>query len=321
MKKLLLLIIILLIIAMPFGIRHHLYNKGEPIKVEIPNGIPAVKIADILKENGVIESTLWFKICLKLSGAANLLRSGTFQLNKNTSSCEVIWRLTNDSGAMLNKVVILEGWRIEEIAEELQRNGIIADVNPFIEMAKLKSAEGFLFPSTYLLPKDMNPEEVIKVMLEEYKKNIAPLIAASDTKMTETQILTVASIVEREAVVEDERPKIAAVYLNRIKIGKRLEADPTVQYALGYNLYEKRHWKKGLTLKDLRFDSPYNTYRYGGLPPAPIANPSISSVLAVLNPEPNFEALYFVADNTGRHVFNKTYNQHVQSIRAIRGKK
>ena len=125
---------------------------------------------------------------------------------------------------------------------------------------------------------------------------------------------------EREAVINDERPKIAAVYLNRLKIGKRLEADPTVQYALGYNEKEQRHWKKGLTYSDLKYDSPYNTYRYAGLPPAPIASPGLNSVKAVLKPEPDFEALYFVADNTGRHIFSKTYHQHLQTIKAIRGK-
>ncbi len=320
MKKLIILAIIAVLILIPFGVRHHFYNKGDVVRVEIPSGIPAIKIADILKENGIIESKLWFKICLKLSGAAPLLRSGTFALNKNTASSEVIWRLTNDSGAMLHRVKIPEGWRIEEIAEELFRNGIIADPDEFTLTARAQALEGYLFPSTYFLRKEMTAQEVIDIMTSEYKRNIAPLIVNSGTKMTEGQILTIASIVEREAVQDDERPRIAAVYLNRVKIGKRLEADPTVQYALGFNDFEQRHWKKGLTLKDLRYDSPYNTYRYNGIPPGPICSPGINSVRAVLYPQADFDALYFVADNEGqgRHIFSRTYNQHVQNIRKVR---
>ncbi|MDR1123273.1 MAG: endolytic transglycosylase MltG [Elusimicrobiota bacterium] len=319
-KKYIFAVILLLLAAVPYGAWRHFNNKGPRTQVEIPAGTPAVKIADILKENGIIQSRLFFKICLKLSGSAPMLRSGTFLLNKNTSSIEAIWRLINDSGAMLYRVIIPEGWRIEEIAGELQKNGITADNQSFIDAAKTQELEGYLFPSTYMLPKNMRPESLLSLMVSEYKNKVQPLILRANTNMSERQVLTIASIVEREAVMHDERPKIAAVYLNRIKIGKRLEADPTVQYALGWNAQEQRHWKKGLTLKDLRLDSPYNTYRYGGIPPGPIANPGISSVEAVLHPEPGFDALYFVADNTGRHVFSKTYNEHIQNIKNIRGR-
>ena len=158
-------------------------------------------------------------------------------------------------------------------------------------------------------------------MLAQYKKNIAPLFKQYPTDLTEKQVLTIASIVEREAVHHEERPKIAAVYLNRFRIGKRLEADPTVQYALGFSLKENRYWKKGLTLSDLRIDDPYNTYRNEGLPPAPICNPSAASVKGVLQPEEDFKALYFVADSGGHHVFSRTYEEHLAHIRRIRGRR
>ncbi len=305
-----------------FFVRHYLNHEGAPVIVEIPKGTPPKQIAEILKSNGVIKSTLVFRVWLKMSGADKLLRSGTFELNKEISSIKAIWHLVNDSGTPTYKVTILEGWRLEEIADELFKQGILADRDMFLNEAKRISAEGFLFPSTYKLPKNMPPLEVLKVMYQEYEKNILPIINSPQniTNLTEQEIITLASIVEREAVYNDERPKIAAVYLNRLKIGKRLEADPTVQYALGYNLNEQRHWKKGLTYGDLKYDSPYNTYRYAGLPPAPIASPSANSVKAVLNPTPDFEALYFVADKTGRHIFSKTYHQHLQTIKAIRGK-
>lgn len=305
-----------------FFTRYYLNHEGAPVIVEIPQGATPKEIAEILKSNGVIRSTLMFRICVKMSGADKILRSGTFNLKKEISSIKAIWHLVNDSGTPVYKVTILEGWRVEEIAEELLKQGILTETATFINEAKRIKAEGFLFPSTYKLPKNMPPLDILKVMYQEYEKNILPIINSPQNKtgLSEQQILTLASIVEREAVYNDERPKIAAVYLNRLKIGKRLEADPTVQYALGYNQNEQRHWKKGLTYADLKFDSPYNTYKYAGLPPAPIASPGINSVKAVLNPTPDFEALYFVADNTGRHVFSTTYHQHLQTIKTIRGK-
>ena len=304
-----------------FFTRYYLNHEGAPVTVEIPKGTPPKQIAEILKSNGVIKSTFVFRVWVKMSGAGKLLRSGTFDLKKEISSVKAIWHLVNDSGTPTYKVTILEGWRLEEIAEELFKNGILTDKESFINEAKRIQAEGFLFPSTYRLPKNMPPLEILKVMYQEYEKNILPLLNSpqNKTNLSEQEIITLASIVEREAVLNNERPKIAAVYLNRLKIGKRLEADPTVQYALGYNENEQRHWKKGLTYADLKYDSPYNTYRYAGLPPAPIASPGANSVKAVLNPEPNFDALYFVADNTGRHIFSKTYHQHLQTIKAIRG--
>lgn len=318
--KIALAIIILALIAVPFGIYHHYYSKGDFVRIEVPQGANADKIASILKEQGIIQSPLWFKICTKISGAGKLLRSGSFLLNKNMSSEEVIWRLTSDPGVELIKVVIPEGWRIEEIARELVKRGIIEQEETFINLAKGQELEGKLFPSTYFFGKNSPVQIVIKTMLEEYEKNILPVIKAIKTDFTENQILTLASIVEREATYNDERPKIAAVYINRYKIGKRLEADPTVQYALGYIPEEKRFWKGRLLYRDLKIDNPYNTYRYNGLPPGPIANPGLKSVEAILNPEQDFTALYFVADNTGRHIFSDTYHQHINTVKEVRSK-
>lgn len=318
--KIIITIILLCIASLPFGIYRHYFSKGEFVRIEVPQGATAGQIASILKEKKVIKSPLWFKICTKISGAGKLLRSGTFLLNQNMASEEVIWRLTNDPGVELLKIVIPEGWRTEEIARELKKREIISQEDLFIEAAKKQNLEGKLFPSTYFFGKNTPIEVVLKTMVEEYQKNIYPIIKAIRTDFTENQILTLASIVEREATYNDERPKIAAVYINRYKIGKRLEADPTVQYALGYIAEENRFWKSRLLYKDLKLDNPYNTYRYNGLPPGPIANPGLKSVKAILNPEQDFSALYFVADNTGRHIFSDTYNEHINNIKAIRSK-
>ena len=318
--KIIIAVLILAIITVPFGIQRHYYSKGDFVRIEIPQGANAGQIASILKEQGIIKSPLWFKICTKISGAGKLLRSGSFLLNKNMSSEEAIWRLTSDPGVELLKIVIPEGWRIEEIARELAKRGIIEQENIFINLAKEQNLEGKLFPSTYFFGKNTPVQQVLKTMHEEYQKNILPLIKAIKTDFTENQILTLASIVEREATYDDERPKIAAVYINRYKIGKRLEADPTVQYALGYIPSENRFWKSRLLYRDLKLDSPYNTYRYNGLPPGPIASPGVKSVAAILNPQQAFSALYFVADNTGRHIFSDTYHQHINTIKTVRSK-
>lgn len=318
--KILIIIILLSIAAISFGIYRHYFVKGDFVRIEIPQGASAGQIASILKENQVITSPFWFKVCTKISGAGKLLRSGTFLLNKSMSSEEVIWRLTNDPGIELVKIVIPEGWRIEEIAQELKKREIIEQEDLFIKLAKEQELEGKLFPSTYLFGKNTPVSLVIKTMQDEYGKNILPIIKAIGSDFNENQILTLASIVEREAIYDDERPKIAAVYINRYKIGKRLEADPTVQYAIGYIPEEKRFWKSRVLTRDLKLDNPYNTYRYNGLPPGPIANPGLNSIKAVLNPEEDFTALYFVADNTGRHVFSETYDQHINNIKTIRSK-
>ncbi|MBR4508680.1 MAG: endolytic transglycosylase MltG [Elusimicrobiaceae bacterium] len=318
--KIVITIILLFIAALPFGIYRHYFDKGDFVRVEIPQGASAGQIASILKENKIITSPFWFKVCTKLSGAGKLLRSGTFLLNENMASEEVIWRLTNDPGVELIKIIIPEGWRVEEIARELKKREIIDNEELFIQLTKERELEGKLFPSTYLFAKNTPITLVIKTMQNEYDKNISPIIKAIRSDFNENQILTLASIVEREATYDDERPKIAAVYINRYKIGKRLEADPTVQYALGYIPEENRFWKGRLLYRDLKLDNPYNTYRYNGLPPGPIANPGLNSIKAVLSPEEDFTALYFVADNTGRHVFSETYDQHINNIKTIRSK-
>lgn len=287
--------------------------------VTIEPGQSGSSVARMLKEKGVIRSEFAFKVLLKLTSSARDLKAGRFDLRKNTSSFEVINCIKSGKCTHYEKVTFLEGWRSEEIAEMLGEKGI-TDPHAFLDIVRRENLEGKLFPSTYLFAENTPARKVVNEMVDQYKKKIGPLFKKYKTDLTEQQVLTVASIVEREAVVHDERPKIAAVYLNRFRIGKRLEADPTVQYALGFNLKENRYWKKGLTYKDLKIKSPYNTYRNAGLPPGPICNPSYESVLGVLNPQPDFEALYFVAESGGRHVFSKTFDEHRRHIKRIRGK-
>lgn len=321
MKKFILLLCLFVCLAAAgvWAVRAYFFSKGPLVVVKIEPGQSGSSVAKMLKEKGIIRSEIFFKALLRLTSSARDLKAGRFDLRENTSAFEVINCIKSGKCTHYEKVTFLEGWRSEEIAEVLAEKGI-TDARAFLDIVRKNDLEGYLFPSTYLFAENTPAQKVVDEMLAQYKKNIAPLFKKYKTNLTEKQVLTVASIVEREAIVHDERPKIAAVYLNRYRIGKRLEADPTVQYALGFNLKENRYWKKGLTYKDLKMSSPYNTYRNAGLPPGPICNPSRESVLGVLNPEPNFDALYFVADSGGRHVFSKTFDEHRRHIKRIRGR-
>ena len=305
-----LIIFILLIIGSICFIRLHFFTPGTPLTFEIKPGQTVSQVAQNLKDKHIIKSRSWFKILARLSASARDLKAGKYDLRTNMPAESVLNCIKSGSCQHLSKLTTLEGWRSEEIAEMLAENNITKP-QAFLEVVRKRDLEGKLFPSTYYFAENTPASVVADTMVKHYNERVKPLLKQYKGSLSEKEILTVASIVEREAIYHDERPKIAAVYLNRLKIGKRLEADPTVQYALGFNFRENRYWKKGLTYKDLRDKSPYNTYRYNGLPPGPIANPSYESIKAVIYPEPNFDAIYFVADNTGRHDFSKTYSQHI----------
>ena len=321
MKKVLLalLILILLLVAGVWAAKMYFFSQGSVVTVQIYPGQTGSEVARILKQKGVIRSELLFKLLLRVTSRAADLKAGRFDLRKNSSDLEVISCIKTGQCTHYEKVTFLEGWRSEEMAEALAASGI-TDGHAFVNIVRAQNLEGKLFPSTYLFADNTPAQKVVDEMVSQYKKNISPLFKKYSTNLTENQVLTLASIVEREAIMHDERPKIAAVYLNRFYMGKRLEADPTVQYALGFAINENRYWKKGLTYKDLKIDSPYNTYRNEGLPPGPICNPGVKSVEAVLNPQPGFEALFFVADNTGRHIFSRTFDEHKRNIKRIRGR-
>ena len=303
-------VLLIALIAIVLFIKLHYFREGTALVFEIRPGQTVSQIAQNLKDKGVIKSVTWFKIVVRLSSTDRDLKAGKYDLKTHMPSESVLNCIKSGFCLHLTRLTTLEGWRSEEIAEMLAENDI---TNPqaFLDIVRKRDLEGKLFPSTYYFSENTPAWAVVDKMINEYNKRIKPLFNQYPTQMTEKEVLTLASIVEREAIYHSERPKIAAVYLNRLKIGKRLEADPTVQYALGFNFNENRYWKKGLTYTDLKYPSPYNTYRNTGLPPGPIANPSYESVKAVLNPEPNFNAIYFVADNTGHHDFSRTYDEHL----------
>ena len=225
------------------------------------------------------------------------------------------------------KFIILPGWRLEEIAAIMPTSGLHITPDQFIQAAQTPSAsydflpsgasaEGFLFPGQYILPRSIEVDQLVQLFI-----NNASLALSSDMQagfkrqnLTVYQAVTLASIVQREAIVPEEQPTIASVFLNRLAAGMPLETDPTIQYALGYNPGLKTWWKVPLSSDDLAVSSPYNTYQNRGLPPGPISNPSLSALQAVANPAQT-PYYYFRArcDNSSLHSFSETYQQHLEN--------
>ena len=306
----------ILIFVLGLGVLLSVYFfwQGSVVSIEIKEGSSAGQVALLLKKKGIIISSSWFKVLVKVTDTGKKIMHGKYEFRKHTSAEEVLWSLVNTPYIDDVKIVIPEGWRMEQIAERLSKQGI-TDKNEFMRIVKKENLEGYLFPSTYFFKKNTQARDIVNMLKLEFDKNIRPLFADGFPKgLDERKVLVIASIVEREAVISSERPLIAAVYLNRIKKRMPLEADPTVQYALGY-------WKKGLTYKDLKKKSPYNTYVVRNLPPGPICNTGRASVEAVFKPA-KFEALYFVAENeSGKHIFNRTFKQHLAAIKRIKAAK
>ena len=282
-------------------------SSGPKVQVVLPSGLNARQAARLLARAGVIDSPRLFKLLLKTTGLDRQLKPGEYRLGAPMPLSRLLRALR--AGPPGIRVVIPEGFSAQQIAERLDAAAVCRR-RDFLRLVKRRRLEGRLFPTTYYLDSGSAPEAVIRRMLAEFDKTIPPVYQASGSRMGLEAALALASIVEREARKDAERPLIAAVYLNRLRLGMRLEADPTVQYALGY-------WKKGLTRQDLKVASPYNTYVHRGLPPGPICNPGLNSFEAVLHPATT-DALYFVADNRGGHIFSATNTQHIRAKQKIR---
>jgi UPF0755 protein len=285
-------------------------RPGAAVRVEIPERLSARQTADLLGEKNVIVSVPLFRVFLKATGFDRHLKPGTYSLRVHEWPNVVVRKLTLGLNEDV-KVVIPEGFRASQIAERLAADGV-ADAGDFEAYVKLKKFEGRLFPSTYHFPPGYGAERAAARMNEAFERELSSAYAKAQPKpeLTMEQALTLASIVEREAVLPQERPIIAALYLNRLRKRMPLQADPTVQYALGF-------WKKGLTRDDLKVPSPYNTYLHPNLPPGPICSPGAGSFDAVLKPV-HTQALYMMADTKGGHNFSETNEEHNEARRAYK---
>lgn len=296
----------------------------ETVLFEVASGNGLTTIAKQLKAQNLIKSESGFKRQAKEMNAETALKAGLYDLNRAMTAADIVEKIMNgDVYVEKVKVVIPEGYELKQIEERLVTAGLI-DQESF-EKAMDQGAydftiasylpegknrmEGFLFPATYQIPKDASPEEIVTMMLGAFDKQFteAHYARAKEMNLSVLEVITLASIVEREAKLDSERALIAGVFLNRLKVNKQLESCATIQYALGER-------KTRLFNKDLQVDSPYNTYKHRGLPPGPIASPGTKSIEAVLYPEAS-EYLYFrtTAKGDGSHDFSKTFQEHQQS--------
>ncbi len=293
--------------------------------IHIAAGENAARIAQHLQRAGLIPDAAAFLAYVRYKGWDTDLQAGTFRLGEPLTPVALAARLreTPPRDAVL---VVLPGWRREEIAAAVPSSGLAFTPQQFLKATARAantalpiaapadaSLEGFLAPGTYTLPRTAPPAAAVAAMLQRAAQWLTPewQQAVRAKGLTPYQALILASIVQRETRHTDEMPHIAAVYLNRLRRAMPLEADPTVQYALGK---PGRWWPAPLSAADLDAASPYNTYRHAGLPPAPIANPSLPALQAVAH-APSTNDLFFRAacDGSGRHVFSRTFQQHLQN--------
>ncbi|RKD34605.1 endolytic transglycosylase MltG [Thermohalobacter berrensis] len=299
------------------------YNIVEK-KIVIPKGSTTNDIANLLNENKLISSKLIFKILAKKEGKDGKLKAGKYSLNSGMSMTEILYKIAKgDTDKETVTFTIPEGYELKEIADRLANLGLVnrkvfldltSKVSNFSnEYEFLKkipqniSLEGYLFPDTYEVFKDSKEEEIIKKMLDRFDEVYQTLIKKEIKKSTLSlhEIITLASIIEREGKLDSERKLISAVFYNRLNKGWYLQSCATVQYVLGER-------KQNLTYDDLKIDSKYNTYLYNGLPPGPIASPGSMSIEAALKPA-EVDYLFFVSNGDGSHTFTKSLKEHINA--------
>ncbi|MCA9371348.1 endolytic transglycosylase MltG [Candidatus Woesebacteria bacterium] len=275
----------------------------------IAEGEAINSIINRLASQHLIRNRIVFYTIVKQKGIERDIQAGDFRLSPNMSAPEIADELTH--GTIDVWVTIPEGLRKEEIAEIMNEKFSITET-----LFNDLSQEGHLFPDTYLIPKNPSAEQVISILTNTFDQRFSDEMRAkaAQLNLTEEQVVTIASLVEREAKTADDRQKVASVILRRVRAGMPLQIDATVQYALGYQPQEKDWWKKALTLEDLKYESPYNTYVHAGLPPGSICNPGLASLEAVTNADPNTPYLFYVSDSQGVTHFSKTYDEHLQNI-------
>jgi UPF0755 protein len=295
--------------------------SGPPVRFTVPASSGLSAVADTLAAREIVPSASRFKIYARGKGAAARIQPGVYEVRRGTDYSEILRKLTTGD-VVKTRVVIPEGWTVQQIAPRLATAaGIPADSALKLlqsdDAAKRRKVpgptlEGYLYPATYVFPLGTPVDRMVDQMVARYRRIWTPAMRAQAQAlgMDEREVVTLASIVEREAKVWSERPTIAAVYHNRLKVGMRLQADPTVQYALGGN-------RARLLYRDIDSvaDNPYNTYRHAGLPPGPIASPSTGAIQATLQPAAA-DYLYFVARPNGTHVFTRTLAEHNAAKRA-----
>ena len=281
----------------------------------IEPGKTASAISNALFDAGLVSNPSAFTHYLIYTGAESNLRSGTFILSKSMSPIEIGNIIQSSTSASI-RFTLLGGWRSEQVGNALAASGIDISGADFAKTVDLLHAEGRLLPDVYIIRRDATTQSIIKAMSDNYNTFVRrESLSAQFSKqgLTLQQGTILASIIQREAILDEEMPTIASVFINRLNSGMKLDADTTVQYAIGFVPNQNSWWKNPLSLDDLKIESPFNTYIHSGLPPAPICNPGKNALKAVASPDktPYF---YFRAacGQTGEHVFSKTFEEHKQ---------
>jgi len=287
--------------------------SGEEIYYPVEQGESLDNILAGLTHLGLVRHSNEFRAYLIYSGIDTRIQPGEFLFPAGLSEIEVAEMLSG-SASQRTTVSILAGWRVEEIAENLSGLGLSLDPAIFQEIVRRENKEGYLFPGNYQVDREISEQDLIDQVYKNFISHISQDFESkvSNLGLTTHEAVILASIVEREAVAEEEKPIIASVFLNRLQMNINLGADPTVQYALGFNETQSTWWTNPLSLDDLKLPSSYNTYVNPGLPPGPICNPGVSALQAVANPAET-TYLYFRAacDGSGLHIFAETFEEHL----------
>jgi len=324
-RSLLILLVVFVILGGAAG-GVYLYAIGgsgpsEPVEVVVPKGATAADVGLLLEEAGVIRSSLAFRLMASLRGGGSDIEAGVYPMRTNMALNEAFLLLQEgpEDTTPTVTLTIPEGFRVEQVADRiaselgLTRREFIGaatsggfDLPPYLPDGT-KTVEGFLFPETYQVRKSAEAEDVIAIQLEQFRRvaDGLPWERAESLRVTPYEVVIIASMIEEEARVPEDRAKIAAVIYNRLAKGMNLEIDATVLYALG------RH-KERVLFEDLEIDSPYNTYRNPGLPPTPIASPGQASLAAALQPADADYLYYVVIDEDGRHAFTSSYEEFLR---------
>lgn len=305
---------------------YFLYSISVPKKsgfktvFKVAKGDGAGVIARNLKNEGLIDNALCFRLLVRFAHAQTKIKAGDYELNSDMNSISILEKLVKGD-VIMRAFTIPEGSTLKDMAKIFDEKQIIrqddftnlTEDNKSIKIGEICPAklEGFLFPETYHISYDASPEDVIRAMTKMFEQKALPLynVSALKKRFSLTEVITLASLVEKEAKLNKERPVIAAVYLNRIKLDMPLECDATIQYVL-------KDIKPNLTYEDLKTESPYNTYLNRGLPPGPICNPGYPSIEAVFSPAKAKYLFYVLNDRKGdgSHVFTTSYKDHLRAI-------
>lgn len=289
---------------------------GGIVEFQISSGEAPAQIIRKLQQQGLIDNPSLFRTYLIYSGLDKNIQAGTYHISPAMSELEIA-RVFENPSPTETTLTVLPGWRAEEIASVLPDLGINIHPAQFVEVVHERQLEGYLFPDTYRVNRDVSAAFLVERLHQNFRDHVAAEIKTGleNQGFTLREGVILASIVEKEAVLPSEMPRIASVFINRLRREMPLGADPTIQYALGYNETQNTWWTNPLAISDFQVNSPYNTYQNPGLPPGPICNPGLPAIKAVAFPE-STPYYYFSAacDGSGKHNFSESFGEHQEKI-------